>query len=95
MTTRTNGITREITEADGVKVALPRLLYEKDIYGDFLVRVHEKDRTAIPQLYLFLAKHGFDVLDKKYEFATMGRVKIPRHLEAKLRKKFRLHEIKE
>ena len=94
MTTRSN-IRRDITEEDGVKVALPRLLYEKDIYGDFLVKVHEKDRPAIPRLYLFLAKHGFDVLDKKDEFASMGRVKIPRHLEVSLRKKFRLQEIKE
>ena len=87
--------TRTITAADGVKVALPRLLYEKDIYGDLLVRLHDKDRVHISRLYLFLAKHGFDVLEKRVEFTMMGRVKIPRHLESKLRKKFRLHAITE
>jgi len=91
----TEPTTRKLTAADGVKTPLPRLLYEKDIYGDLLVRLHDKDRVHISRLYLFLAKHGFDVLEKKDEFTMMGRVKIPRHLEVKLRKKFRLHEIKE
>lgn len=95
MTTNTKNIMREITEADGVKVARPRLLYEKDLYGDLLVRLHDKDRKHIPVLYLFLAKRGFDVLDKKDEFTLMGRVKIPRHLEVQLRKRFKLQEIKE
>jgi len=91
----TEPTTRTITAQDGVKVALPRLLYEKDIYGDLLVHLHDKDRVHISRLYLFLAKHGFDVLEKKDEFAMMGRVKIPRHLEKNLRKKFKLQEIKE
>lgn len=96
MTTRTkNNLTRTITEADGIKVPLPRLLYEKDLYGDFLVRLHDKDKWGIQSLYLFLAKHGFDVLEKKEEFTTMGRVKIPRHLERDMRRRFRLHLIRE
>ena len=90
--------TKSISEEDGVTVrkdSRPRLYYSNDQWGKFLVRMHNQDKRYLRRLYLFLAEHGYDVLEKKEEFALMGRISISDNWEKDLRKKFRLLPIKE
>ena len=88
--------TRKISEEDGVKVrkdTRPRLYYSNDQWGNYLVRMHNQDKKYLQSLYLFLAEHGYDVLEKKEEFATMGRISISNNWETDLRKRFKLLRI--
>ena len=92
----TEAKTKSISEEDGVKVrkdTRPRLYYSNDQWGNFLVRMHQQDKKYLRRLYLFLAEHGYDVLEKKEEFALMGRISISNNWEKDLRKKFRLLKI--
>jgi len=87
---------RTISEKDGVVVqkdTRPRLMYSTDQWGNFLVRLHREDKKHLQRLYLFLAEHGYDVLDKKDEFALMGRLSISSNWEKDLKKTFRLVKI--
>jgi len=87
---------RTISEEDGVKVRKdnrPRLHYSNDQWGNYLVRMHSQDKKHLQRLYLFLAEHGYDVLEKKEEFALMGRISISNNWEKDLRKQFRLLKI--
>jgi len=88
--------TSSISEEDGVKVRKdnrPRLHYSTDQWGNFLVRLHSQDKKYLQRLYLFLAEHGYDVLEKKEEFALMGRISISNNWEKDLKKQFRLLKI--
>ena len=87
---------RTISEKDGVKVrkdSRPRLVYSCDQWGNFLVRLHPQDKRYLQKLYLFLAERGYDVLDKKDEFALMGRVSISNNWEKDIKKHFRLSHV--
>jgi len=89
--------TRKISEKDGVKVKKdprPRLKYSCDQWGNFLVRMHPQDKKGnLQRLYLFLAERGYDVLEKKDEFALMGRLSISKNWEKDLRKNFKLQHV--
>lgn len=89
MTTETKDI-RKVAEKDGVVVRKPRLLVKRTVHGDFMVRLHEKDKQYIPLLYDFLMETGEDVLEKKEEYKAARWILVPRHREARLRAKFRL-----
>lgn len=81
---------RKVAEKDGVVVQKPRLLVKKNVHGDFMVRLHEKDKRNIPLLYDFLMETGEDVLEKREEYNTARWILVPRHREVRLRAKFRL-----
>ena len=87
---------RTISEEDGVTVrkdSRPRLYYSNDQWGNFLVRMHNQDKKYLRRLYLFLAEHGYDVLEKKEEFSLMGRISISNNWEKDLKKQFKLLKI--
>jgi hypothetical protein len=89
---------RTISEEDGVKVrkdSRPRLYFSKDLWGNYLVRMHPQDKKHLQRLYLFLAEHGYDVLEKKDEFSLMGRLSVSANWEKDLKKWFRLIGITE
>ena len=92
----TESETRKISEKDGVKGrkdSRPRLKYSCDQWGNFLVRMHPQDKRYLQRLYLFLAERGYDVLEKKDEFALMGRLSISKNWEKDLRKNFKLQHV--
>ena len=92
----TESTTRKISEKDGVTVkkdSRPRLKYSCDQWGNFLVRMHPQDKKYLQRLYLFLAERGYDVLEKRKEFGTMGRLFISKNWERDLRKQFKLSHV--
>ena len=86
---------RKVAKKDDVVVRKPRLLVKKNVHGDFMVRLHEKDKRHIPLLYDFLMESGEDVLEKKEEYNAARWILVPRHREIRLRGKFRLVFVKD
>ena len=73
----------------------PILEYEETVRNDILVRLHEDDKEFKQELYLWCAKNGLNVHQKRDEFALMNRILIPAYMRGILAKSFKLVEFEE
>ena len=74
---------RRVSAKDGIKISpgakyKPVLLVKKTQF-DIKVRLHNKDRRFIQQLYDFITDLGQDLVTKEREFARTNWIILPTH----------------
>ncbi|MHC4546756.1 MAG: hypothetical protein ACYTDW_21450 [Planctomycetota bacterium] len=65
------------------------------VRNDILVRLHEDDKEFKQELYLWCAKNGLSVHQKRDEFALMNRILIPAYMRELLARSFKLVEMED